>query len=66
MFFLGSDDFPGEAKVEAARSMNAMLQAGWPEFRIDARVALADIARAHEQIEAGGGSGRVVLLMERN
>jgi len=45
-FFLGSDDFPKEAKLQAARDLNAALEAGWPGFEIGERIPLADIARA--------------------
>ena len=29
VFFLGSDDFPAEAKVAATRDLNGTLEAGW-------------------------------------
>ena len=32
VFFLGSDDFPTEAKAAAARELNAALEAKWPGF----------------------------------
>src|SRR5262249_1845857 len=38
LFFLGSDDFPIEAKESAARDLNDALQAGWPGFEIGERV----------------------------
>ena len=31
-YFLGSDDFPTEAKVAATRDLNDDLQTGWPGF----------------------------------
>jgi hypothetical protein len=46
VFFLGSDDFPKEAKMQAARDLNAALEAGWPGFEIGERIPLVDIARA--------------------
>lgn len=61
VFFLGSDDFPPEAKGEAARSLNAALEGGWPGYVIHARLPLEQIARAHALVERGTGSGRVVL-----
>jgi NADPH2:quinone reductase len=63
VFFLGSDDFPKEAKLQAARDLNAALEAGWPGFEIGERVPLADIARAHELVERPVRSGRVVVVM---
>ena len=63
MFFLGSDDFPKEAKVQAARDLNAALGAGWPGFEIGERIPLADIARAHELVEHPVRPGRVVVVL---
>jgi NADPH2:quinone reductase len=59
--FLGSDDFPGEAKADAARDLDQALSGGWPGFVIDERFALERIADAHEWIEERKGTGRVVL-----
>ncbi len=63
VFFLGSDDFPKEAKVEAARDLNAALEAGWSGFEIAERVALADIAHAHELVEHPVCPGRIVVVL---
>jgi NADPH:quinone reductase len=63
VFWLGSDDFPSEAKQAAARDLNAALEAGWPGFEIAERVPLEEIARAHEWIEHPPRPGRVVLLI---
>jgi NADPH:quinone reductase len=63
IFFLGSDDFPKEAKMRAARDLNAALEAGWPGFEIAERIPLADIARAHELVERPVRRGRVVLTL---
>src|SRR5580704_15839986 len=63
VFFLGSDDFPTEAKVAAARDLNDALQAGWAGFEIAERVPLAEIARAHELVEHPARRGRVVVTV---
>jgi NADPH2:quinone reductase len=63
VFFLGSDDFPAEAKVAATRDLNDALQAGWPGFEIGERIPLADIARAHELAEHPVRRGRVVVTV---
>ena len=63
VYFLGSDDFPKEAKVQAARDLNAALVAGWPGFEIGERIPLADIARAHELAEHPLRPGRVVVVL---
>jgi NADPH2:quinone reductase len=65
VFFLGSDDFSAVAKAEAARSLNEVLERGWPGFTIRARFPLEEIARAHEAIERGARPGRVVLSVRR-
>jgi len=63
VFFLGSDDFPKEAKMQAALDLSAALEAGWPGFEIGERIPLADIARAHELVEHPARRGRVVVLL---
>jgi NADPH2:quinone reductase len=63
VFFLGSDDFPTEAKVAATRDLNDALQASWPGFEIGERVPLAEIARAHELVEHPVRRGRVVVTV---
>jgi NADPH2:quinone reductase len=63
VFFLGSDDFPPEAKAAAAQALNTALEAGWPGFEIAARIPLPDIARAHELVEQPVRGGRVVVTL---
>src|SRR5262249_47454026 len=52
VFFLGSDDFPAEAKAAAARDLNAALEAKWPGFETIETFALSAIAEAHEYVES--------------
>lgn len=66
LFFLGSDDFPADAKSAAARAINEALQREWSGFEIGARLPLESIAAAHELVEAGKTAGRVVLTLEGN
>jgi NADPH2:quinone reductase len=63
IFFLGSDDFPPEAKAVAALDINAALEAGWSGFTIGQRVSLSEIAKAHELVEHPTNPGRVVLVL---
>jgi NADPH:quinone reductase len=63
VFFLGSDDFPKEAKVAATQDLNGALQAGWSGFEIGERIPLAEIARAHELAERPVRRGRVVVTV---
>jgi NADPH2:quinone reductase len=63
VFFLGSDDFPAEAKVAATRDLNGALRMDWPGFGIGERVPLADIALAHELAEHPTRRGRVVVMV---
>ena len=60
LFFLGSDDFPPEAKSAAARDLNAALEEGWSGFEIAERIPLSDIAKAHELVEHPTRRGRIV------
>jgi len=62
LFFLGSDDFPRDAKVLAAKDLNAALEAGWSGFDIAERIPLPEIARAHELAEHPVRRGRVVVI----
>jgi NADPH2:quinone reductase len=63
IFFLGSDDFPVEAKMEAARDLNAALEAGWAGFAIGERLPLAEIAHAHDLVDHPARPGRVVVTV---
>lgn len=63
VFFLGSDDFPAEAKVAATRDLNDALEGGWPGFEIGERIPLSEIARAHELAEHPVRRGRVVVTV---
>jgi NADPH2:quinone reductase len=61
LFFVGSDDVPAEAKIEAARDINKALEAGWKGLGIAEIVLLDQIARAHELVEHPAKPGRVVV-----
>lgn len=63
VFFLGSDDFPAEAKAEAAHDINSALEAGWAGFPIGEQLPLTEIARAHELVEKPTHPGRVVVTL---
>jgi NADPH2:quinone reductase len=63
LFFLGSDDFPKDARVAAARDLSAALEAGWPGFEIAERIPLVEIARAHELVEHPARRGRIVVTV---
>jgi NADPH:quinone reductase len=63
LLFLGSDDFPKEGKIAAARDLNAALEAGWSGFEIAERIPLAEIARAHELVEHPARRGRIVVTV---
>jgi NADPH2:quinone reductase len=64
LFFLGSDDFPPEAKTAAAAGLNEALEAGWAGFEIAERFPLEDIALAHRFVERPPRPGRVVLSVD--
>lgn len=59
--FLGSDDFPADAKAAAAAAMNDALGAGWKGMRIADQVPLSEIALAHELVEHPSRRGRTIV-----
>ncbi|QYN38774.1 NADPH:quinone reductase [Pseudonocardia sp. DSM 110487] len=61
---LGSDDFPAEARRQAARDLTAAAAAGALTVDVGDRFPLADIAKAHDRIDAGG-RGRVLIDIPR-
>lgn len=63
LFFLGSDDFPPEAKSAAARELTDALAEGWKGYEIAERLPLAELARAHELVERPVRRGRVVVTI---
>jgi NADPH2:quinone reductase len=63
LFFVGSDDVPAEAKIEAARDINGALEAGWKRLDISEIVPLDRIARAHELVEHPAKPGRVIVVI---
>ena len=63
MFFVGSDDVPTEAKLEATRAIDQALEAGWQGLDIVERFSLNDIAEAHEFVEHPKKSGRVIVVI---
>jgi NADPH:quinone reductase len=63
IFFIGSDDIPTEAKIEATRAINQALEAGWQGLEIAERFPLDEIAKAHEFVEYPTKSGRVIVMI---
>lgn len=59
---LGSDDFPDEAKRQAARDLTAAAAVGALTVDVGDRYALQDIAEAHDRVDAGG-RGRVLVTV---
>jgi NADPH2:quinone reductase len=57
---LGSDDFSLDAKQHAARDLTAAAAAAALSVRVGAVFPLAQIAAAHDRVEAGG-RGRVLI-----
>jgi len=60
---LGSDDFPQEAKRQAAADLVLCLQAGALRTEIRQVFPLPRIADAHRAVETRTGSGRVVVAI---
>lgn len=63
IFFIGSDDIPTDAKIEATHSINQALEAGWQGLEIAERFLLDEIALAHEFVEHPTKPGRVVITI---
>src|SRR5579864_4932165 len=61
LFFVGSDDVPAEAKIDATRDINQALETGWQGLDIAEIVPLDQIARAHELVEHPAKPGRVIV-----
>ncbi|MDQ1040923.1 NADPH2:quinone reductase [Streptomyces sp. V3I8] len=61
---LGSDDFPAAARRQAVRDLTAVAAAGALTVTTGARYALADIAQAHDHVDAGL-RGRVLIDVPR-
>jgi NADPH:quinone reductase len=63
IFFVGSDDVPADAKIDAALAINQAFEAGWQGLDIAEIVPLNQIARAHELVERPVKPGRVVVAI---
>jgi NADPH2:quinone reductase len=63
LFFVGSDDVPAEAKIDACRDLNEALEAGWRGLDIAEILPLDQIARAHELVEHPVKPGRVIVAI---
>ena len=63
MFFVGSDDVPVEAKLEATHGINQALEAGWLGLDIAEQFSLDEIAQAHECVEHPTKPGRVIVTI---
>jgi NADPH:quinone reductase len=60
---LGSDDFPPEAKQQAATDLSAAAQAGALRIPIAPPHPLAEIAAAHDHVDKGPRNGRVLVAV---
>jgi NADPH2:quinone reductase len=63
LFFVGSDDVPADAKIEATHDINKALEAGWKGLDIAENVPLDEIRRAHELVEHPTKPGRVIVTV---
>jgi NADPH:quinone reductase len=61
---IGSDDFPEEAKRQAARDLTAAAAVGALTVKVGDRYELADIAKAHDRVDAGS-RGRILITVPR-
>lgn len=63
IFFVGSDDVPPEAKLEASRDINHALEAGWQGLDVAEIIPLDEIVRAHNLVERPVKAGRVIVAI---
>jgi NADPH:quinone reductase len=63
---LGSDDFPQEAKRQAAADLVLCLEAAALRIEIREVFSLGRIAEAHRAVERATGSGRVVIKINED
>ena len=63
IFFIGSDDVPIEAKIEATRAINQAFETGWQGLEIAEKLPLDEIAQAHECVERSAKPGRVIVTI---
>ncbi len=61
---LGSDDFPTEAKQQAAQDLTVVASERRLDFPIAPAYPLDQIAEAHEAVEAGARVGRVLVALQ--
>jgi NADPH2:quinone reductase len=61
----GSDDFPAGAKLQAAADLTTVAAVGGLTIRTAPPYPLADIAAAHDAVDAGARQGRVLLDITR-
>jgi NADPH2:quinone reductase len=59
---LGSDDFPVDARHQAAADLNAAAQDGALRIAVGDPLPLARIAEAHDRVDAGARK-RIVLAI---
>jgi len=63
IYFVGSDDVPAEAKIEATHDINKALEARWQGLDIGEIVPLDQIAHAHELVDHPVKAGRVIVAI---
>ncbi|MDC0773091.1 NADPH:quinone reductase [Streptomyces sp. HD] len=60
---LGSDDFPAEAKRQAARDLTSAAAVGALTVDVRDRYPLDQITKAHDHVDTGGVHGRILLTI---
>ncbi|RYF38251.1 MAG: NADPH:quinone reductase, partial [Cytophagaceae bacterium] len=63
LFFIGSDDVPVEAKVEATHAIDQLVAAGGLTLHVAEIVSLDEIAQAHEMVESPKQPWRVIVTL---
>ncbi|MBD9701003.1 NADPH:quinone reductase [Streptomyces sp. ID01-12c] len=60
---LGSDDFPAEAKRQAARDLTSAAAVGALTVDVRDRYPLDGITKAHDHVDTGGVHGRILVTL---
>jgi NADPH2:quinone reductase len=59
---LGSDDFPVQAKQQAAADLTTAAREGALSVPIDEPIPLTEVARAHDRVDTGARSRVLVAI----
>lgn len=65
LHFISGSEQPENTRCKAIEEISDGLKAGWLRGKIQSRYGISQIADAHQEVERGGLSGKVIIEMER-